>query len=62
MIFCCNICMILSVMTLCFCMFLPHKLNAMLSGSFDDCVCLCFHLFLFTSHAILVHGFSLTLL
>jgi hypothetical protein len=45
MTFCCNICMILSVMTLHFCMLMPHKLNDMLSGSFDDRVSLCFHLF-----------------
>jgi hypothetical protein len=44
MVFCSNICMILSGMTLRFCMLMSHKLNDMLSGSFDDCVCLCFHL------------------
>jgi hypothetical protein len=41
----CNICMILSVVTLRFYMLMPHNLDDMLSRSFDDCVCLCFHLF-----------------
>jgi hypothetical protein len=58
MIFCCNICLILSVMTLRFCMLMPHKLNDMLSVYFDDYVFM-FSLILFTSHAVLVHGFHL---
>jgi hypothetical protein len=60
MIFCCNICMILSVMILCFCMLMPHKLNYMLSGPFDDYVCLCFHLFCSPVMPFLFMGFTHT--